>query len=328
MPDSPFTEKLSHCVICAGSSFTPISDRDRRGQHLPTVICDACGHVFTNPRPSAEAVRQYYEKDYRVSYKEAVQPKPKHVYRAGKVALERLAYLSPILSAGCRLIDLGSGGGELLYLLRAAGISAEGIEPNEGYGTYAQDTLGLPVQLGGYQSAQVEPGSQDVVTAFHVLEHLEQPVDALRTLATWLRVDGRMLIEVPNIDSTCQWPASRFHFAHLQNFSPPTLALAGEQAGLVVESVFTSDDGGNVIAIFRHRAAAQPPKHPADKDHARRLTLQLKGHTALKHLLSAAPYLRPLRRLKRTLAEKKALKADLTGPQILAEMAKSVPKIP
>jgi 2-polyprenyl-3-methyl-5-hydroxy-6-metoxy-1,4-benzoquinol methylase len=297
-----------------------LADRDRDGKPLSTVLCEGCGLVFTNPRPTPEAVKAYYRDAYRVEYKASLQPSPRHVYRAGQVAVERIGYLKPLLSPGCKVMDLGAGGGELLYLLRSQGYDAAGIEPNEGYGEFARTVLGLPVQRGGYQEAKVEPGSMDVVTAFHVVEHLEHPVEAMRVMKGWLKPGGQLLVEVPNVASTCQWPGSRFHFAHLFNFSPKTLPMAGRQAGLEVVRTFTSEDGGNVMCVYRKPEAESPPPDGRVPGHATEVAALLRGHTALKHALTAAPYVRPVTRLLRRGREKKVL-AKRQEPRALLDAA-------
>jgi len=297
----------THCAVCLGQDFQPVSDHDRHGKPLSTVLCRGCGLVFTHPRPTPDEIRNFYRDSYRVVYKQAHQPSARHTYRAGRVALERLAYLRPLLHPGCRVLDLGAGGGELLYMLKGLGQEVSGIEPNEGYGQFASEVLGLPVQVGEYQTAVVEPGSQDVVTAFHVVEHLEEPVEAMKILAGWLKPGGRLFIEVPNLMSTCQWPASRFHLAHLYHFSPATLAMAGRRAGLVVLDGFTSEDQGNVMAVFERPET--PATLPDGKipGHAERAAALLERHTAWRHALTPGPYLRPFLKLKRRAAERRAL---------------------
>jgi 2-polyprenyl-3-methyl-5-hydroxy-6-metoxy-1,4-benzoquinol methylase len=316
----PAVHVLTHCEVCQGTVFTPLADRDRDGKPLSTVICEGCGLVFTNPRPSPEAVKAYYKDSYRVEYKASLQPSPRHVYRAGQVAVERIGYLKPLLSPGCKVLDLGAGGGELLYLLRSQGYEAQGIEPNEGYGEFARTVLGLSVQLGGYQEAQVEPGSMDVVTAFHVVEHLEHPVEAMKVMKNWLRPGGQLLVEVPNVASTCQWPGSRFHFAHLFNFSPKTLPMAGRMAGLEVVRTFTSEDGGNVMCVYRRPEGDVSPVSGAVPGHAAEVGGLLRGHTALRHAFTAAPYVRPVERLLRRGREKKVL-AKMQDPRALLDAA-------
>lgn len=311
---------ITHCEVCGGTQFTTLATTDREGKVLGTVICEGCGLVFTNPRPTPEALKAYYKDDYRVEYKASLQPSPRHIYRAGQVAVERIGYLKPLLSPGCKVLDLGAGGGELLYLLRSQGYEAQGIEPNAGYGEFARTVLGLPVQLGGYQEAKVEPGSMDVVTAFHVVEHLEHPVEAMRVMKNWLKPGGQMLVEVPNVASTCQWPGSRFHYAHLYNFSPKTLPMAGRMAGLEVVRTFTSEDAGNVMCVYRRPEGEVVADSGSIPGHAEEVTALVRGHTALRHAFTAAPYVRPVERLKRRGREKKVL-AQMQDARALLDAA-------
>lgn len=301
-PASAAAETVSSCLLCQSTSFVPVAHRDRHGQPLTTVLCEGCGFVFTHPRPTRAEVDHFYRADYRREYKQSFTPRPKHVYRAGRVALERLDYLLPLLKDGDHVLDVGAGGGELLFILRELGHRVQGIEPNLGYGGAARDFLGLPVQVAGYHEAQVEPGSQHVITSFHVVEHLLDPVDALSVFAGWLHEDGLLLIEVPHVLSNCQWPQSRYHRGHLQHFSAATLALAGRLAGLHAVDSFTSADGGNLMVIFR-RADSTPAAPAVLPGHAARVLRHLRGHTARRHALSLSPWLRPLRRLRDRVAE-------------------------
>ena len=303
------TLHLNACPLCGGQDFQTVADKDRDGNPLSTVLCHGCGLVFTNPRPDPQAIAAFYQESYRVLYKQARRPSARHVFRAGKVALKRLQRLRPLLPTPSRVLDLGAGAGELLFLLRAAGHDISGIEPNVGYGDYAREDLGLPIQAGGYQGAKVEPASQDLVTAFHVVEHLEDPVDALRVMASWVRPGGRVFIEVPNVLSACQWPSSRFHVAHLFNFTPETLGMAGRRAGLTVLEQTTSEDGGNVICVFER--PAQPPAIPAGDlpGHAARVGGFLQNHHTLRHALTLAPYVRPFAKLRRRFQERADLRA-------------------
>jgi SAM-dependent methyltransferase len=318
-PSPSFSELLTQCPVCAGTAFETVGATDRHGKPLQTALCDSCGMVFTNPRPNREELEAFYREAYRMAYKGAWRPSPRHLLRAGLVAMERLRMLQPFLSPGMRVHDLGSGGGELLYLLRQAGHEVSGTEPNEGYGCFARDELGLPVQIGGYEQAAVASGSQDLVTMFHVLEHLARPVEALRHVLSWVRPGGRLLVEVPNVLSASQWPRSRFHLAHLLNFSPSTLAMAGRRAGWIVLDQFNSDDGGNTACLFERPVSPASVVEGCIPGHAARVRQFLRCHTTLRHALSLAPYTRPLRKMRRRLEERRLLKTLGTEPRAMLD---------
>ncbi len=299
MPTSnPFrniSSNLSPCDLCHNSLHILVSRRDRSNLPLQTVICQSCGLVSTNPRPTDQEIDHFYREEYRTSYKKTSKPKLKHVYRSALVALERLSYLLPMLQKGVSILDMGAGGGEMLYMLRGLGFQVHGIEPNIGYGTAALKMLELPVQLTTCQEACVEPGSQDVVTCFHVLEHMAHPVEALSVMSKWLKPEGLLMVEVPNVMSECQWPQSRYHIGHLHHFSTSTLALVGQKSGLQPVDAFTSSDGGNLMVLFRRSEyRGTNATSTAIPGHAQRVLLHLRNHTNLDHMMSHHPYIRPL----------------------------------
>lgn len=318
------TTPVKKCEICHGDHFSQVGIKDREGRGLRTVICQDCGLVFSDPRPISQEIDDFYRETYRVVYKQAWQPRLKHTYRAGKVAQERLEYLMPLLAPDRAICDFGSGGGELVFILRELGYDASGIEPNTGYAEYSRDILGIPVQIGGFASARVEQGSLDLVTLFHVAEHLEHPVHALRTIAGWLREGGRLLVEVPNVESRCIWPSSRFHQAHLYNFNTATLAQAGRCAGLRVVDSFASSDGGNIMCIFEKPeiwGEVEPAPLPGNAAHVLEV---LRRHTVLSHSLTLHPYQRPVQKLRRRREEAVAVRNATDGKTLLQTIAREI----
>lgn len=318
------TKSVEHCELCHGKHFTEVADRDRDGKPLRTVICDDCGLVFSDPRPSTTQIDDFYRKSYRLAYKQAWQPRLNHTYRAGKVAQARLRNLMPLLTPGCSVLDFGSGGGELVFILRELGHDARGIEPNFGYADYSRDMLGIPVQIGGFAEASVESNSLDLVTLFHVAEHLEHPVEAFQKVADWLCEGGRFYVEVPNVESCCIWPSSRFHQAHLYNFNAATLAQTGRRAGLRVVSTFTSEDGGNVGAIFEKPKVlleSVPTPLPGNAQDILRI---LRDHTLFAHTFTSYPYVRPLQKLRRQWQERRILARFNDGKSLLQSIAHEI----
>lgn len=238
------------CNACGCSEVEVISLADRDGRYLRTVICRKCGLVWTDPRPSEDEIRDFYAREYRLKYKGAYQPKLKHVYRAIQVGMTRFYSLQALLSQANKILDVGSGGGEFVYLLRALGYDARGIEPNEGYALYARNELGLPIEVGFLKELNSRGEVFDLITLFHVLEHLEDPCGTLLHLRHLLGTEGRLVIEVPNIESTSQAPNHRFHFAHLYNFNSATLQAVSQLAGYEVEATLYSAGDENITVYW------------------------------------------------------------------------------
>jgi SAM-dependent methyltransferase len=113
---------------------------------------------------------------------------------------QRLALVRELAPAPARLLDAGAGRGRFVAAARDAGYDAVGIEPSM-RGTEAAAELGAAVTRAGIQSAELAPSSVDVVTLWHVLEHLDVPGPALDRIHGWLRPGGGLLLGAPNLAS-------------------------------------------------------------------------------------------------------------------------------
>lgn len=293
------------CNLCGSQNRRLIAEKDRDGAALTTVMCEGCGLVYTHPMPSNAEVAQYYGEDYRTSYKGSFRPPLKHTYRSGIRCLERFDRLKEFLSPGVKILDLGAGSGEFTYLLRRRGLDAQGLEPNDGYGTFARDTLGLPIKIGTYETADFEADSFDIITAHHVIEHLVDPTDAFGVLAGWLKPGGVLIGEVPNIDATYHAPATKFHFAHVYNYSPATFIAMAAKAGLACIDLITVPGTQHVNAVFEKGGTAKVKLDLSDGAQATHQVLS--RHTPTGHYFQSAPYRRLAANLMRPIREKRAL---------------------
>lgn len=99
------------------------------------------------------------------------------------------------------VVDLGAGRGEWLTLLQDAGVRASGVDTNPAFvaaGRARGLDLGLGDALGHLRG--LPPGSVDLISAFHVIEHLptEDLLALLEAARTVLRPGGCLLLETPN----------------------------------------------------------------------------------------------------------------------------------
>lgn len=288
------------CVITDTYDATIVCEKDRHGNPLRSVINQLSGLVYTDPRPSHDEIIKFYSKDYRKKYKGTLIPKRKHVYRAGIAALARWEGIKAYIQIGSGVLDAGAGGGELLYLLEKKGCKAQGIEPNEGYANYAIDQYGVDIHIGFFEDAAFDPVAFDSILLFHVLEHLENPVQEIRRLMKLLKPGGTFIIEVPNVTYRNCYPTEKWHVGHLYNFNRTTLAATATKAGLRVIAVNESGDGANLFGVFTNKNPAEP--YPLEGNFEKVLR-ELETHTVKRHLLSPNPYFRPIKRAIRSVLE-------------------------
>ena len=170
-----------------------------------------------------------------------------------------------------------------MYAMRRLGFDASGIEPDEHYARHAREALGVPVRTGFVQDVSFPLGSFEVVTMYHALEHVEDPLAILSRLRSWVVEKGVLFIEVPNVEARCIAPSHRFHFAHFYNFNSTTLEALGRKAGFEPVHTTTSPDGGNLISVFRAGPAAMPAH--IDPENYARIAAIVRDHTTLEVLL-------------------------------------------
>lgn len=298
-PESP-------CPICRSARSTAVSRTDRKGAPLRTVLCQSCGHVFTNPQPSRNELSAFYAEKYRSAYKQTMQPKLKHVYRAGLRALERFEHLHDALGPQSRILDVGSGGGEFVFLLHRSGHDVQGIEPNAGYAAFSINTYGIDVIGGDVEDVLPNNETFDVVTLHHVLEHLLDPVAVLGRLAGVIAPAGKIVVEVPNVEARYHAPQRLFHFAHLHVFCTDTLRLAGAKAGLSAIDVSLLPHTRHIRAVFQKDA--ESAIDTANPETAKRIEAFLLKNTAQRDLLTVRPYRRLWANAKRPIKERLALR--------------------
>ncbi len=307
----------SPCQLCGSPESVVLSNRGRHGKPLRTVICLQCGLVWSDPLPHNP--REFYAQHYRLHYKGTYTPKPKHILRAGRLALARYQTIRHLLPTPRTVLDVGSGGGEFIYLLHKLGHTVHGVEPNQGYAAYARSEYGLHVHIGFAQDVALPEEHFDLITMWHVLEHTERPDEVLLKLHRRLKPEGMLVIEVPNVEATCQAPQNTFHEAHIFNFNLPTLQKLAEKTGFTGIGQLTSDDGGN-ITLFARKSAEEKsgtPEALAIPGNAERIIRTVRGHTLLKHYATAHPYRRLWHRLRQYLAEQHGIRGFVSGRLLL-----------
>ena len=121
-----------------------------------------------------------------------------------------------------RLLDIGAGGGEFTFLAGKMGYDSAGIDPASGYIEHARENYGA--DLRALDLDQIESGKKyDLITLFHVLEHLPDPLGAIKSIAGHLEDQGILYVEVPDLCSRDTSPYNFYHKAHISYFSDLTL---------------------------------------------------------------------------------------------------------
>lgn len=314
------------CPLTGSYSARIVAEKDRSGDPLRTVMCADSGLVYVDPRPTGEETRTFYAHDYRQEYKGTYIPKGKHIVRAGKIAVLRLNKLRKHIPAGGKLLDIGSGGGEFVYLAGKAGFDARGVEPNKGYAEFSQRVYNVSVLNGFAQDIDVLPNTYDAITLFHVLEHLHEPMETLTQLANKLVPGGCLMVEVPNLLYTRTAPRQKWHVGHLFHFNVQTLQAIGVLAGFIPETVEINKEGGNVTAFFRKPTEPHASSENISKylqGNAEKTWKALSAHTTVRHFIKLhIPLIRAVTKLFQNIGEYMFLWRHSSPKAILDSIAK------
>lgn len=242
------------CPLCRSERSERISTWDRRFKILPHVKCSDCGLIRHELMPSEQDLSDYYASSYRQDYQNAVRgPSERHQKKRHVEASRRLERLRAHVAPGAALIDFGCGSGELIAAANALGYKARGFEPGSDYALFARETKGLPVENCGWRHYASERDA-DVITSFHVFEHLVDPVQALSRAQDWLKEDGFFYLEVPNMANALTKGFGCLHMAHTLGFGRYSLELLGAVGGMRVVEIFDEYD----IGILFQRGTPRP----------------------------------------------------------------------
>jgi 2-polyprenyl-3-methyl-5-hydroxy-6-metoxy-1,4-benzoquinol methylase len=314
------------CVLCGEREGTLVAVNDRHGNPLPVTCCKGCGLTYVDPIPTQPELAQFYAERYRLEYKQASQPRLKHIYRAGRVALDRLRIAALLAAPPARVLDCGAGGGEFSYLMTSRGYRLTGIEPNDGYREFARREYGVDLRPGTLDDVSFDAGEFDLVTIFHVLEHVRDPGQALTRLAGWLKPGGHLYIEVPNALTEVSSPSNLYHRAHLYYFAPQPLVALAQRAGLRAVLADGAPSRANLTAVFRKELNATAGTRPASAHDA--VVAANRQRTLGRYLTASATLGNVLPRLVGRMAENRVEKAGLGGRATLDQLnAREAPQL-
>lgn len=240
----------THCPLCGHVDADCIQEAqdptpaEGDGLWFAVVQCRHCSLRYTNPRPDAACIGRFYPGDYKPHRRprkmDADRPSSWWGRLSGR-SVERRGEL-PWEGPPGRLLDFGCGGGSFLKRMAERGWHVTGLDAAVGAVREVQESLGLTALVGSLPHEGLAPASFEVVTMWHSLEHVHDPLAILAEAYRLLTPGGKLIVACPNIDS---WPFRWFGPAwfgldlprHLVHFTPKTLTDAMESSGFRVESV-------------------------------------------------------------------------------------------
>jgi SAM-dependent methyltransferase len=234
------------CCACAGAQCAPFieaqDDLGGRPGRFRFVSCVKCGLVYQNPRLPLEAIKDWYDDEYIAHRKKTDWGV---LTRAYNYAMERhdrrkldLVRRYTRLDARSHALDIGCGAGTFLAMLRTE-------QRCQVTGVDFKDLSHLPwmgsidFRCGLFTEQRFSDRRFELITMWHFLEHDYEPRRTLAAARELLTQDGRLIIEVPKLDSVSfrlfqeRWPGLQAP-QHTALYSHATLRSMATQEGLEI----------------------------------------------------------------------------------------------
>ncbi len=222
-------ETVIACPICNGKkfdSFYKCIDYTKSKEEFSLVKCTECNFLITSPRPNSNSLSQYYESENYISHTNNSKNFIDYIYkRVRSITLKWKLNLIKRYKHNGNLLDYGCGTGEFLNVCQLANWQSNGIEPAQVARQKASNLTKLPIAESLNQLASEK---FDVITLWHVLEHVEDLNEKISELKGCLAEGGIILIAVPNYESL---DAKKYKSSwagydvprHLWHFNQPTM---------------------------------------------------------------------------------------------------------
>lgn len=230
------------CMACGKekfSKFIELKDYFLTKEDFELIRCANCGLLYTHPVPEPDQIAKYYDsKEYTSHITKGFSVKNILYRNARALTLRRKVKLIEKHKEVGSILDIGAGTGNFLNHCRSQGWNVEGVEVNKGAREYARKQFGLEF-FSDTSQFETQPPQFDVITMWHVLEHLEDPERQMILNTKILKEEGIMVIAIPDYTSWDACHYAKFWAAydvprHLYHFSKKSFEMFSDKIGLTI----------------------------------------------------------------------------------------------
>ena len=219
-----------------------LKDYSVSGEAFELLADPSLGLLFTHPKPSDLDLKAYYPDTDYISHTNQLKSLIDVLYHVVRCfSLRRkVKLIAPFKADTATLLDIGAGTGYFIRAAKNGGWAAKGIESNSTARELANDKSYNSVfgekMLSGFPTA-----SFDVITLWHVLEHLPNLEEDVKIFKKLLKPNGRIIVAVPNFKSYDARYFKKFWAAydvprHLWHFSKESIPKVFSRAQMSLES--------------------------------------------------------------------------------------------
>lgn len=240
---------VQQCPVCNGKEFSPFltcADFFVSGEKFKIKQCKGCGFKITENIEDEENIGSYYQSENYISHSNTSKGLVNGVYhQVRKYMLGRKRRLIESVAALRKghILDVGTGTGFFLNEMKEYGWQVSGVEKSDDAREFAKSEFNLE-NLPTEELFKLKGKSYDVISLWHVLEHIHQLNVNMDTFFSLLKDDGKLLIAVPNHNSYDAKHYNEFWAAydvprHIWHFTPAQMKQLGEKHGFKLLSLHT-----------------------------------------------------------------------------------------
>lgn len=223
--------------------YLKVNDHSVSGEEFELIKNSEYGFLETTPQPSSDKLPDYYESEDYISHTDSKRNLFEKVYHLVRtISLKKkLSLINSFSSEDKKLLDVGCGTGDFLQTAFQNNWEVSGIEPNE----QAREIANKKTNHSVFEIEQLlkfEANSFDVITLWHVLEHLPNLEDHIGVFEKLLKPNGTLVIAVPNYKSYDAKHYKQFWAAfdvprHLWHFNQDSISKLVSKHSFKIEKV-------------------------------------------------------------------------------------------
>lgn len=237
------------CYLCGNTNLEILSERIRSGPGR-VFYCRKCQLGILEEKSTGKK-QDFYDQEYRKKFGPDLNKTSDYteIFEAYvNYQNQRVSAVLPLVNKNSRLLEVGCSTGHFLYHIKDHVREAVGVDYDSAAAAYAEKRCGCHTYGMDLLQTPLEKESFDVICAIQTMEHVEDPRSFLNALKQYLKPDGLIYIEVPNIlDPLLSLYKNTiyhdffFHEAHVFYFSPAALMQLMDSSGFVGEIKFMQD---------------------------------------------------------------------------------------
>jgi len=239
--------EYTRCPVCNSNLFDTVleaTDFLVSGELFKISECHECTLRFTNPVPDENEIEKFYKSEDYISHSNTSQGLINKLYQLVRNytlhSKRKLIEKEAGLKSGT-MLDIGCGTGEFLNTMKNSGWEVYGVEPDEGAQQIANRKFQLEIKI-PKKLFEFTADFFDVITMWHVLEHIHHLDKNMTQLTNILKPDGTLFIAVPNYHSfdakyyDSGWAAYDVP-RHLYHFTVQAIVTLLERFGLKLKKL-------------------------------------------------------------------------------------------